>query len=179
MQGTTTMLLVVPGFVLSGTARVAQAGGALNGSYGVRLNYSPFPAGTVGVMQFVGAGNVTASLTTNGQPRHDRFHGQLCSQSRRHRHHQSARSVPNSAGSIIFICDDRWRALNSFCCERMAMIRSTWPSESAAIDSWVTYQSDGGISRKPGHLPAARTPISTLIALLMRRVTETDLELRR
>src|SRR5262249_5744842 len=36
----------------------------LNGSYAVQINYEPFPAGTVGLMKFDGAGNVAASFTS-------------------------------------------------------------------------------------------------------------------
>ena len=54
------------GFVINGIARTAGSGGSLNGSFGFQLNYSPFPAGTVGVMKFDGAGNVAVSLTSVG-----------------------------------------------------------------------------------------------------------------
>jgi hypothetical protein len=53
------------GFVVNGTARSAK-GGSLNGSYGFQFSYSPFPAGSVGVAKFDGAGNVTVSVTAVG-----------------------------------------------------------------------------------------------------------------
>jgi hypothetical protein len=61
--GAITYVLHGSGFLISGIAGVA-GGSSLNGSYGVQLNYSPFPAGTVGLMKFDGAGNVAASLTS-------------------------------------------------------------------------------------------------------------------
>jgi hypothetical protein len=63
--GAITLVLHGPGYLIGGIARVA-GGGSLNGSYGFQLNYSPFPAGAVGVMKFDGAGNVAASLTSVG-----------------------------------------------------------------------------------------------------------------
>jgi len=69
--GTTNLVLhAVSGGVAGGLARVLK-GGTVSGSYGVQLNYSPFPAGTVGVMKFDGEGNVAVSFasiggTTNG-----------------------------------------------------------------------------------------------------------------
>ena len=60
--GATTLVLPGPGTVISGTARLAQAGASLNGSYGFQLEHSPFPGATIGLMQFDGAGNVTASI---------------------------------------------------------------------------------------------------------------------
>lgn len=64
--GTTSLVLQGTGYVISGIARAAAQGGSINGSYGFQLNYSPFPAGTVGVMKFDGAGNVAVSLTSVG-----------------------------------------------------------------------------------------------------------------
>jgi hypothetical protein len=55
----------VNGGVANGVARAAS-GGSLSGSYGVQLNFSPFPLGTVGVMTFDGAGNVNVSLKNVG-----------------------------------------------------------------------------------------------------------------
>ena len=62
---TNLVLHAISGGVVNGIARAAK-GGSLNGSYGVQLNYSPYPAGTVGVMTFDGAGNVAASFTNVG-----------------------------------------------------------------------------------------------------------------
>ena len=59
------ILHVISGGVGNGVARVAR-GGSLNGSYGFQFNYSPFPAGSVGVMNFDGAGNVTVSVMNVG-----------------------------------------------------------------------------------------------------------------
>jgi len=59
------VLHAVSGGVASGVARVVK-GGSVSGSYGVQLNYSPFPAGTVGMMKFDGEGNIAVSLTTIG-----------------------------------------------------------------------------------------------------------------
>lgn len=61
-----TLALHVPGTVVSGIARAAQAGGSLNGAYGFQVNSWPFPAGAIGVMNFDGAGNVAISTTTHG-----------------------------------------------------------------------------------------------------------------
>ena len=47
----------------SGYARSAPAG-SINGSYAVQLISSPNPNGTIGVMNFDGAGNVTLSFTS-------------------------------------------------------------------------------------------------------------------
>ena len=55
-------LHAVGGGVASGVARAVK-GGSLNGSYGFRINFSPFPSGSLGVMKFDGAGNATVSLT--------------------------------------------------------------------------------------------------------------------
>ena len=63
--GAITLVLHGSGFVVSGIARVA-GGGSLNGSYGFQLNYSPFPAGAVGVMKFDGAGSAAVSTTSVG-----------------------------------------------------------------------------------------------------------------
>jgi hypothetical protein len=64
--GTSNLVLhVVSGGVVNGIAR-ASNGGSLDGSYGVQFNYTPFPAGTVGVMKFDDAGNVAVSLTNVG-----------------------------------------------------------------------------------------------------------------
>jgi hypothetical protein len=51
----------------SGVARSGQTGSP-KGSYGFRLNNSPFPGGTIGVMNFDGAGSVSVSLITAGIP---------------------------------------------------------------------------------------------------------------
>jgi len=67
-NGATSVVLHGNGSVSSGIARAAQAGGSLNGSYGLQLNFQPFPAGVVGVMKFDGAGNVSVSLTAVGVP---------------------------------------------------------------------------------------------------------------
>jgi hypothetical protein len=64
--GATNLILHGTGFVINGIARAAAGGSSPNGSYGFQLNYSPFPAGTVGVMKFDGAGNVAVSLTSAG-----------------------------------------------------------------------------------------------------------------
>jgi hypothetical protein len=63
--GATSLVLHGAGAVANGIARVA-GGSSLNGSYGVQLNYSPFPAGSVGLMKFDGAGNVALSITSAG-----------------------------------------------------------------------------------------------------------------
>jgi hypothetical protein len=55
----------VSGEVITGVARAAYAG-LLTGSYGFQLNNSPIPAGTIGVADFDGAGNVTVSFTSVG-----------------------------------------------------------------------------------------------------------------
>jgi hypothetical protein len=65
-SGATSLILHGTGAVISGIGRAAQAGASLNGSYGLQLNFSPFPAGAVGVMKFDGAGNVSVSLTAVG-----------------------------------------------------------------------------------------------------------------
>jgi hypothetical protein len=65
-SGATSLVLHGTGSVFSGVARAAQAGGSLNGAYGLLLNFQPFPAGAVGVMKFDGAGNVAVSLTAVG-----------------------------------------------------------------------------------------------------------------
>jgi hypothetical protein len=65
-SGATNLVLHGTGAVISGIGRAAQAGGSLNGSYGLQLNFAPFPAGAVGVMKFDGAGNVSISLTAVG-----------------------------------------------------------------------------------------------------------------
>jgi hypothetical protein len=64
--GAPTFVLHGTGYLISGIARAAAPGGSLNGSYGFQLNYSPFPAGAVGVMKFDGAGNVAVTLTSVG-----------------------------------------------------------------------------------------------------------------
>ena len=51
------------GEVTTGVARAAYAGSP-NGSYGFQLNNSPIPAGTIGVANFDGAGNVAVSYTS-------------------------------------------------------------------------------------------------------------------
>jgi hypothetical protein len=51
----------------SGVARSGQTG-SLKGAYGFRLNNSPFPGGAIGVMNFDGAGSVSASIATVGIP---------------------------------------------------------------------------------------------------------------
>jgi hypothetical protein len=55
----------VSGEVITGVARAAYVG-LLTGSYGFQLNNSPIPAGTIGVADFDGAGNVTVSFTSVG-----------------------------------------------------------------------------------------------------------------
>ena len=65
-SGATNLVLHGAGAVISGIGRAAQAGGSLNGSYGLQLNFAPFPAGAVGVMKFDGTGNVSISLTAVG-----------------------------------------------------------------------------------------------------------------
>ena len=62
---TNVVLHAISGGVMSGIARAA-GGSSLNGSYGVQLDFSPFPAGTVGVMTFDGAGNVNVALMNVG-----------------------------------------------------------------------------------------------------------------
>jgi hypothetical protein len=66
--GATNLVLHGPGAVIGGIGRATQAGGSLNGSYGLQLNFAPFPAGAIGVMKFDGAGNVSISLTAVGGP---------------------------------------------------------------------------------------------------------------
>lgn len=66
--GTLVLTLHGTGSVATGTGRAAAGGASLNGSYGVQLNFSPFPAGTLGVLQFDGAGNVTLAATVVGGP---------------------------------------------------------------------------------------------------------------
>jgi len=63
--GATSLVLHRFGDVLGGIARAGQTG-SLSGAYGFQLDYSPFPAGTVGVMNFDGAGNVAVSVTSAG-----------------------------------------------------------------------------------------------------------------
>jgi hypothetical protein len=53
------------GSVGDGFARAGQSG-SLKGSYGFQLNNSPLPAGTIGVANFDGAGNVAVSFTSAG-----------------------------------------------------------------------------------------------------------------
>jgi hypothetical protein len=53
----------IGGIVISGVARAAQAG-SVKGSYGFQLNNSPVPAGTIGVANFDGKGNVAVSFTS-------------------------------------------------------------------------------------------------------------------
>jgi hypothetical protein len=55
----------ISGSVGSGFARAGQSG-SLKGSYGFQLNNSPLPAGTIGVANFDGAGNVAVSFTSVG-----------------------------------------------------------------------------------------------------------------
>ena len=55
----------ISGSVGSGFARAAYAGSP-KGSYGFQLNNSPLPAGTIGVANFDGAGNVAVSFTSVG-----------------------------------------------------------------------------------------------------------------
>jgi hypothetical protein len=55
----------IGGIVISGVARAAQAG-SVKGSYGFQLNNSPVPAGTIGVANFDGKGNVAVSFTSVG-----------------------------------------------------------------------------------------------------------------
>lgn len=64
--GAANVLLHFPGWMISGIARFAQAGGSLNGAYGFKVTSSPYPGGTIGVMNFDGAGNVSMPLTTVG-----------------------------------------------------------------------------------------------------------------
>jgi hypothetical protein len=64
--GTTLVLHAITGAVASGVARIVN-GGSLNGSYGYQLSFTPFPAATLGTMNFDGAGNVTGSLTSTSQ----------------------------------------------------------------------------------------------------------------
>lgn len=59
--GATNLTLRTFAETFSGTGRVAK-GGALNGSYGVSFNFSPFPGSLTGVLKFDGAGSVTATL---------------------------------------------------------------------------------------------------------------------
>jgi hypothetical protein len=58
-----SVTLHLPGDVLSGTARAAQPGANLNGSYGYQSGFSPYPRGEIGTLTFDGAGNVTISST--------------------------------------------------------------------------------------------------------------------
>jgi hypothetical protein len=56
----------IRGGVISGIARAAAAGTALNGSYGSQFNNSPLPGQGLTVLGFDGAGNVAVSLTFVG-----------------------------------------------------------------------------------------------------------------
>lgn len=64
--GATSLNLHASPGVISGIAR-AVGSGSLSGSYGFQLNSSPFPAGTIGVVNFDGAGKVAVSLTSVGE----------------------------------------------------------------------------------------------------------------
>jgi hypothetical protein len=64
--GAASLVLHFPGSMISGFARAVQAGGSLNGAYGFQVDSWPYPGGTIGVMNFDGAGNVTIPLTTVG-----------------------------------------------------------------------------------------------------------------
>ena len=64
-SGATSLVVHGTGAAISGTARSA-GGSSLNGSYGFQFHYSPFPAGSVGIAKFDGAGNVTVALTAIG-----------------------------------------------------------------------------------------------------------------
>lgn len=64
-SGAVSVVLHNGGSIVNGIARAGQTG-SLNGSYGFHFNYSPFPAGTIGVLTFDGAGNVTESFTSSG-----------------------------------------------------------------------------------------------------------------
>jgi hypothetical protein len=55
----------ISGTVYDGFARAAYAG-PLKGSYTFQLNNSPVPAGTIGVVSFDGAGNVSVKSTSVG-----------------------------------------------------------------------------------------------------------------
>jgi hypothetical protein len=59
------VLHVVSGGVVNGIAR-ASNGGSLGSSYGVQFSYTPFAAGTVGVMKFDSEGNVSVSFIDVG-----------------------------------------------------------------------------------------------------------------
>lgn len=61
----TTILHAVSGGVANGIAR-AVGGASLNGAYGLQFNSLPFPAGSVGLLSFDGAGKVTLSVTNVG-----------------------------------------------------------------------------------------------------------------
>jgi hypothetical protein len=62
-----SLLLSGSGTLFSGAARAGQVT-SLNGSYGFSLGGSPIPISQIGVMNFDGAGNVTASLSVVGPP---------------------------------------------------------------------------------------------------------------
>jgi hypothetical protein len=65
--GNFSLLLNGQGTMISATARAGQVT-SLRGSYGFSLSSSPIPLGQTGVMNFDGAGNVTASSTIVGPP---------------------------------------------------------------------------------------------------------------
>jgi len=65
LVGTHLMGGDISGSVADGFARAGQSG-SLKGSYGFQLNNSPLPAGTIGVANFDGAGNISASFTFVG-----------------------------------------------------------------------------------------------------------------
>jgi hypothetical protein len=58
--GAATINLHATGSALNGVARAVK-GGSLSGSYGAQFNFAPFPAGSVAVMKFDGAGTVEVS----------------------------------------------------------------------------------------------------------------------
>ena len=62
-----SLLLSGSGTLFSGAARAGQVT-SLSGSYGFSLGGSPIPVSQIGVMNFDGAGNVTASLSVVGPP---------------------------------------------------------------------------------------------------------------
>ena len=60
----------ISGTLVRGSARLVYTGG-LSGSFGFALNNAPMPLGTLGVMSFDGAGNVSMSynsVSTGGDP---------------------------------------------------------------------------------------------------------------
>lgn len=63
--GNANLLLHGSGTLVNGIARAGQVS-SLSGSYGFRVDSSPVPAGTIGVMNFDGAGGLTLSFSNVG-----------------------------------------------------------------------------------------------------------------